>query len=154
MKKLIMPFIIGLSLYSAMYSMQQPSPDILALLQQHQQTLHSLVAQAEQDQNPQIKQAAQQVKRIEANIEQLKQSMAHSQAREDQPPAQVKTVLEEHQRAIQNLITQAKNSSNAATQAAAHKLEELQNTLREKMGSATAQENPTIRQRKVAKRVQ
>lgn len=153
MKKLIMPFIIGLSLYSAIYSMQQPSADTIALLQQHQQTLHTLIAQAEQDQNHQIKQAAQEVKRIEANIENLKQNMAHAQIAGDQPPAQVKTMLEEHQRAIQNLIAQAKNSSSAAIQATAHKLDELQNNLREKM-SSVPETGTAIRQRKVAKRVQ
>lgn len=153
MKKLIMPFIIGLSLYSAMYSMQQPSADTLALLQQHQQTLHTLIAQAEQDQNPQIKQAAQEVKRIETNIEHLRQSMAQSQIAGDQPPAQVKTILEEHQRAIQNLMAQAKNSGSAAIQATAHKLDELQNNLREKM-SNVPETGPAIRQRKIAKRLQ
>ena len=162
MKRIIIAFIIGLSLYSAVYSMitpgstqQQPPADVMALLQQHEQTLRTVVAQAGGDQNPQVQQAAQQVKQIEAQITQLKQTMMNAQQAGDQPPAQVKTIIEQHQQAIQNLITQAKNSGNAATQATANKLESIQNELRTKMSNASqSNQNPAVRQRKLAKKLQ
>ena len=153
MKRIIIVFIIGLALYSAIYSMQQPPADVLALLQQHEQTLNTLIAQAEHDQNSQVSQAAQQVKQIKAQIEQLKQTMAQSQTTDSQPPAQVKALIEQHQQAIQNLITQSKNYGNATTKATAVQLESLQNNLREKMSNAP-QSNPAIRQRKLATKLQ
>ncbi len=152
MKKLLV-LILGLCATHAMQQNQKPSADVMALLNQHQQELNALIRLARQDQNQQIKNAANQVVHIQNQLNQMQHSAAGTASQGDQPPAAVKKLVEQHQQAIQNLIKQAQGAGSAQVKQAAQKLEATQNNIRNKMENSS-QSNANIRQRKLATRIQ